>query len=170
MEAIGRLAGGVAHDFNNLLTVINGYTDVLLDQVADDAPEQADLAMIRDAGDRAAALTAQLLAFSRRTIIAPKALNLNDLVERLVKMCKRIIGENIVLTTHLDPDLDPVMADAGQIEQVVMNLVVNARDAMPRGGRLSPSAAAFTSAASISRSSGRPRSATCVPTSAEPGG
>jgi CheY-like chemotaxis protein len=137
MEAVGRLAGGVAHDFNNLLTVINGYTDVLLDQVSGDAPEHADLAMIRDAGDRAAALTAQLLAFSRRTIIAPKALNLNVLVERLVKMCKRIIGENIVLTTHLDPDLDPVMADAGQIEQVVMNLVVNARDAMPRGGRLS---------------------------------
>jgi PAS domain S-box-containing protein len=137
MEAIGRLAGGVAHDFNNLLTVINGYTDVLLDQLPDDSSEHADLAMIRDAGDRAAALTAQLLAFSRRTIIAPKALNLNVLVERLVRMCKRIIGENIVLTTHLDPELDPVMADAGQIEQVVMNLVVNARDAMPRGGRLS---------------------------------
>jgi two-component system cell cycle sensor histidine kinase/response regulator CckA len=137
MEAVGRLAGGVAHDFNNLLTVINGYTDVLLDQIPEDAAEHADLAMIRDAGDRAAALTAQLLAFSRRTIIAPKALNLNVLVERLVKMCKRIIGENIVLTTHLDPELDSVMADAGQIEQVVMNLVVNARDAMPRGGRLS---------------------------------
>ena len=136
MEAVGRLAGGVAHDFNNLLTVINGYTDVLLDQLAEDAPEQADLAMIRDAGDRAAALTAQLLAFSRRTIISPKALNLNVLVDRLVKMCKRIIGENIILTTHLDPQLDAVMADAGQIEQVVMNLVVNARDAMPRGGRL----------------------------------
>ena len=143
MEAIGRLAGGVAHDFNNLLTVINGYTDVLLDQVAVDSPEQADLAMIRDAGDRAAALTAQLLAFSRRTIIAPKPLNLNLLVERLVKMCKRIIGENIVLTTHLDPELDAVMADAGQIEQVVMNLVVNARDAMPRGGRLMISTSNF---------------------------
>ena len=136
MEAIGRLAGGVAHDFNNLLTVINGYTDVLLDQVPDQTPEHADLAMIREAGDRAAALTAQLLAFSRRTIIAPKALNLNLLVERLVKMCKRIIGEHIVLTTQLDPELASVMADAGQIEQVVMNLVVNARDAMPRGGRL----------------------------------
>lgn len=137
MEAVGRLAGGVAHDFNNLLTVINGYTDVLLDQIPPDEPEHTDLAMIRDAGDRAAVLTAQLLAFSRRTIIAPKALNLNVLVDRLVKMCKRIIGENIVLTTHLDPELDAVMADAGQMEQVVMNLVVNARDAMPRGGRLS---------------------------------
>jgi two-component system cell cycle sensor histidine kinase/response regulator CckA len=137
MEAIGRLAGGVAHDFNNLLTVINGYTDVLLDQIPDHASEHADLAMIREAGDRAAALTAQLLAFSRRTIIAPKALNLNALVERLVKMCKRLIGENIALATQLEPDLSAVMADAGQIEQVVMNLVVNARDAMPRGGKLS---------------------------------
>ncbi len=136
MEAVGRLAGGIAHDFNNLLTVINGYTDVLLDQVAGDSNEHGDLAMIRDAGDRAAALTAQLLAFSRRTIIAPKALNLNLLVERLVKMCKRIIGENIALETQLDPELASVMADAGQIEQVVMNLVVNARDAMPRGGKL----------------------------------
>ena len=136
MEAIGRLAGGVAHDFNNLLTVINGYTDVLLDALPDSSTEHADLAMIREAGDRAAALTAQLLAFSRRTIITPKALNLNLLVERLVKMCKRIIGENIVLTTQLEPGLCSVMADAGQIEQVVMNLVVNARDAMPLGGKL----------------------------------
>ena len=136
MEAIGRLAGGVAHDFNNLLTVINGYTDVLLDHIPEGTPEHADLAMIREAGDRAAALTAQLLAFGRRTIIAPKALNLNALVERLVKMCQRIIGENIVLATQLEPDLASVMADAGQIEQVVMNLVVNARDAMPRGGKL----------------------------------
>jgi PAS domain S-box-containing protein len=136
MEAVGRLAGGVAHDFNNLLTVINGYTDVLLDSLPDSSAQHADLAMIREAGDRAAALTAQLLAFSRRTIITPKALNLNLLVERLVKMCKRIIGENIVLTTQLDPALCSVMADAGQIEQVVMNLVVNARDAMPLGGKL----------------------------------
>jgi PAS domain S-box-containing protein len=136
MEAVGRLAGGVAHDFNNLLTVINGYTDVLLDQLTDEAAEYADLSMIREAGDRAAALTAQLLAFSRRSIIAPKALNLNYLVERLVKMCKRIIGENIALETKLDAGLASVMADAGQIEQVVMNLVVNARDAMPRGGKL----------------------------------
>ena len=136
MEAVGRLAGGVAHDFNNLLTVINGYSDVLLDQIPEDSAEHADLAMIRDAGDRAAALTAQLLAFSRRTIIAPKALNLNLLVERLVKMCKRLIGEHILLKTQLEHDLATVMADAGQIEQVVMNLVVNARDAMPRGGVL----------------------------------
>jgi two-component system, cell cycle sensor histidine kinase and response regulator CckA len=136
MEAVGRLAGGVAHDFNNLLTVINGYTDVLLDQIAHDTIEHADLTMIREAGERAAALTAQLLAFSRRTIIAPKALNLNLLLERLAKMCKRIIGENIALETQLEPELATVMADAGQIEQVVMNLVVNARDAMPRGGKL----------------------------------
>jgi PAS domain S-box-containing protein len=136
MEAIGRLAGGVAHDFNNLLTVINGYSDVLLDQMPEDSTDHADLAMIRDAGERAAALTAQLLAFSRRTIIAPKALNLNTVVERLVKMCKRIIGEHIALDTQLDPELASVMADSGQIEQVIMNLVVNARDAMPRGGKL----------------------------------
>jgi PAS domain S-box-containing protein len=144
MEAVGRLAGGVAHDFNNLLTVINGYTDVLLDQIPDDSVEHADLAMIRDAGDRAAALTAQLLAFSRRTIISPKALNLNVLVERLVKMCKRIIGEHIVLQTQLEPQLASVMADAGQIEQVVMNLVVNARDAMPRGGKLAITTSSIT--------------------------
>jgi len=136
MEAVGRLAGGVAHDFNNLLTVINGYADVLLHELPDDVPAHADLAMIRDAGDRAATLTAQLLAFSRRTIIAPRALNLNTLVERLARMFKRIIGEDIVLTTDVEPDLDAVMADPGQIEQVVMNLVVNARDAMPRGGHL----------------------------------
>jgi PAS domain S-box-containing protein len=136
MEAIGRLAGGVAHDFNNLLTVINGYADVLLDQVPTTAPEHADLSMIREAGDRAAALTAQLLAFSRRTIIAPTALNLNSVVDRIVKMCKRLIGENIALVTQLEPALSSAMADAGQIEQVVMNLVVNARDAMPRGGTL----------------------------------
>jgi two-component system, cell cycle sensor histidine kinase and response regulator CckA len=136
MEAIGRLAGGVAHDFNNLLTVINGYTDVLLDAIAADAPAHADLAIIRDAGERAAALTAQLLAFSRRTIIAPKPLNLNLVVERLVKMCTRLIGEHITLTTELEPQLPSVMADVGQLEQVVMNLVVNARDAMPRGGAL----------------------------------
>jgi two-component system, cell cycle sensor histidine kinase and response regulator CckA len=109
---------------------------VLLDQVPHDSPAHADLVMVRDAGDRAAALTAQLLAFSRRTIIAPKPLNLNIVVERLAKMCTRIIGEDIALDTQLEPELGAVMADAGQIEQVVMNLVVNARDAMPSGGRL----------------------------------
>jgi PAS domain S-box-containing protein len=136
MEAVGRLAGGVAHDFNNLLTVINGYTSVLLEQIPDASTAHADLAMVRDAGERAAALTAQLLAFSRRTIIAPKALNLNVLVDRLASMCRRIIGENIALESQLEPALAQVMADAGQIEQVIMNLVVNARDAMPRGGTL----------------------------------
>jgi PAS domain S-box-containing protein len=136
MEAVGRLAGGVAHDFNNLLTVINGYTNVLLEQIPDGSTAHADLGMIREAGERAAALTAQLLAFGRRTIIAPRALNLNALVDRLATMCTRIIGENIALETQLDPDLAQVMADAGQIDQVIMNLVVNARDAMPRGGKL----------------------------------
>src|SRR4029078_5855704 len=136
MEAVGRLAGGVAHDFNNLLTVINGYTNGLLEQLPDGSTAHAALAVVRDAGERAAALTAQLLAFSRRTIIAPKALSLNTLVDRLASMCKRIIGEDIALETHLEPDLDHVMADSGQLEQVIMNLVVNARDAMPRGGNL----------------------------------
>jgi two-component system, cell cycle sensor histidine kinase and response regulator CckA len=136
MEAVGRLAGGVAHDFNNLLTVINGYTDVLLHEIPPDAPERADLTMIREAGERAASLTAQLLAFSRRSIIAPKPLDLNTVVARLARMCQHIIGEHIALATRLDPTPCMVMADAGQIEQVVMNLVVNARDAMPRGGAL----------------------------------
>ena len=136
MEAVGRLAGGVAHDFNNLLTVINGYTDVLLDEIAPDAAERTDLTMIREAGDRAATLTAQLLAFSRRSIIAPKPVNLNALVERLAKMCRHLVGEHIAVVTELDRELRSVMADAGQLEQVVMNLVVNARDAMPRGGTL----------------------------------
>jgi two-component system cell cycle sensor histidine kinase/response regulator CckA len=136
MEAVGRLAGGVAHDFNNLLTVINGYTDVLLDQIPEHTTEHADLVMIREAGARAATLTAQLLAFSRRTIIAPQPLNLNTLVEGLVKLFTRLIGENIALATELEPSLGSVMADAGQLEQVVLNLVVNARDAMPRGGKL----------------------------------
>jgi signal transduction histidine kinase len=136
MDAIGRLAGGVAHDLNNLLTVINGYSDVLLEQLADGAAERGDLAMIRDAGSRAAALTAQLLAFSRRTIIAPKPLDLNALVERLAPRCERAVGASIQLVTRLAPALAPVMADAVQLEQVVMNLVANARDAMPHGGTL----------------------------------
>ncbi len=135
MEAIGRLAGGVAHDFNNLLTVINGYTEGLLADLPP-GPALEDLAVIRDAGNRAAALTAQLLAFSRRTIIAPRPLNLTELVARLARMLERILGERITLVTQLAPALPAVMADAGQIEQVLLNLVVNARDAMPRGGTL----------------------------------
>ena len=135
MEAVGRLAGGVAHDFNNLLTVINGYTEGLLASAAA-GPIHDDLAVIRDAGDRAAALTAQLLAFSRRSIIAPRPVNLTALVGRLARMFARILGEHITLVTELAPDLASVMADPGQLEQVLLNLVVNARDAMPAGGTL----------------------------------
>ena len=135
MEAVGRLAGGVAHDFNNLLTVINGYAEGLLDDLPAGAARD-DVAVIRDAGNRAAALTAQLLAFSRRTIIAPRPLELTALVARLARMLERILGEHIALVTRLAPGLPTVMADAGQLEQVLLNLVVNARDAMPTGGTL----------------------------------
>ena len=147
MEAIGRLAGGIAHDFNNLLTVINGYADVLLATLPHEAAQHADLTMIREAGERAAAVTAQLLAFSRRSIVAPQPVDLNALVERLARMCRHLIGETIALTTQLAPDLGLVTADPGQLEQVVVNLVVNARDAMPRGGSLSITTSATMTAA-----------------------
>jgi PAS domain S-box-containing protein len=134
MDAVGRLAGGVAHDFNNLLTVINGYTDVLIDEIRTPAPQHADLVMIRDAGERAAQLTAQLLAFSRRAMIAPKPQDLNALVARAVGGCP--IDDAIDLVLALEPRLDTVVVDAAQLEQVVVSLISNARDAMPRGGQL----------------------------------
>ncbi|MFL5341351.1 MAG: PAS domain S-box protein [Gemmataceae bacterium] len=136
MEAVGQLAGGIAHDFNNLLTVINGYSDLLLSHAAAADPSQKALAAIREAGERAAGLTQQLLAFSRKAIIEPKVLDLNALVGQVARMLRRLIGEDITLATRLDPDLSRVRADPGQVEQVVMNLAVNARDAMPQGGRL----------------------------------
>jgi len=135
MEAIGRLAGGVAHDFNNLLTVINGYAEGLLADLPA-GPARDDVAVIRDAGNRAAALTAQLLAFSRRTIIAPRPVDLTATVARLARMFERVLGERITLVTDLAAGLPTVMADGGQLEQVLLNLVVNARDAMPAGGTL----------------------------------
>ena len=135
MEAIGRLAGGVAHDFNNLLTVINGYAEGLLADLPAGAARD-DVAVIRDAGNRAAALTAQLLAFSRRTIIAPRPINLTAMVARLARMFERVLGERITLVTDLAAGLPTVMADGGQLEQVLLNLVVNAKDAMPAGGTL----------------------------------
>ena len=135
MEAIGRLAGGVAHDFNNHLTVINGYCDMLLARTTD-AKLTDKLTKIRTAGERAAALTVQLLAVSRRQAVRPRPIHLNLLVEELDTLVHRLIGENIEIVTRLDPDLGMVEADPGQIHQVLMNLTLNARDAMPAGGRI----------------------------------
>jgi PAS domain S-box-containing protein len=136
LEAIGQLAGGVAHDFNNLLTVINGYADFLHGFLPPHDPRHDAVVAIQDAGERAARLTAQLLAFSRKAIVAPRVLDLNGVIGATIKMLARLIGEDVTLVTQLRPDLAAVRADAGQIEQLVMNLAVNARDAMPKGGRL----------------------------------
>ncbi|HST06802.1 MAG TPA: PAS domain S-box protein, partial [Gemmatimonadaceae bacterium] len=136
MEAIGRLAGGVAHDFNNLLTVILGYCELLLADCQPNDPHYADIAEIQTAGERAGGLTRQLLAFSRKQIIEPTLLDLNKVVGNLRPMLGRLIGEDVNVSLTLLPDLAPVTADGGQIEQIVMNLAVNARDAMPKGGTL----------------------------------
>ncbi len=139
MEAIGRLAGGVAHDFNNLLTAISGYSDLLLRELPEESALRSHAEEIQKAGERAAALTQQLLAFSRRQVLEPRVVNLNAALANLEKMLRRLIGEDIELVTSAQPDLWPVKADPGQIEQVVLNLAVNARDAMPNGGRLTVS-------------------------------
>jgi PAS domain S-box-containing protein len=136
MEAIGHLAGGVAHDFNNLLTVILGYSQLVQTQMPPHAPLAGALEGILKAGDRAAALTRQLLAFSRRQILEPKVLDLNALVADMEKMLGRLIGEDIDLAIRLDPTLDHVRVDPGQLDQVLLNLALNARDAMPQGGQL----------------------------------
>jgi len=136
MESIGRLAGGVAHDFNNLLTVMCGYTYIAQSRLREGDPLYNIIAQIQRANERATALTQQLLAFGRKQMLAPKALELNSLTLNLHKMLERLIGEDITLLTRLAPTLWPIVADAGQIEQVIINLVVNARDAMPTGGRL----------------------------------
>ena len=135
LEALGRLAGGVAHDFNNLLTVILGYADLLSRYGADDHAREVG-GEIQKAAERAAGLTRQLLAFSRKQVLRPSVLDLNHLVRNLETMLRRLIGEDVQLTTSLHAGRLPVKADAGQLEQVLTNLVVNARDAMPRGGRL----------------------------------
>lgn len=136
MEAVGRLAGGVAHDFNNLLTAIIGYSDLLLMDSNKSQFERANAEEIKKAGQRAAGLTRQLLAFSRKQVLQPKVIELNAVVEDMDKMLRRLIGEDIELVTVLEEVRGRVKADPGQIEQVIMNLVVNARDAMPRGGKL----------------------------------
>jgi two-component system cell cycle sensor histidine kinase/response regulator CckA len=136
MEAVGRLAGGVAHDFNNLLTVIIGYCELLVAQVKPGDSLRRNAEEIQKAAERAAALTHQLLAFSRKQVLQPKVLDLNDVVAGMEKMTRRLIGEDIELRTVFDKPLGRITADPGQIEQVILNLVVNARDAMPRGGRI----------------------------------
>jgi hypothetical protein len=136
MEAVGRLAAGVAHDFNNLLTAILGTTDLMIEDLPADHPDREGLLDIRGAAERAAVLTRQLLTFSRQQVVAPRVLRLNDLVTDLVKLLRRLLGEDVTIATGLAPDCGSVNADPGQLEQVLVNLAVNARDAMPNGGRL----------------------------------
>jgi two-component system cell cycle sensor histidine kinase/response regulator CckA len=136
MEAVGKLAGGVAHDFNNLLTIISGYSEILLTAAAPGDPNRGMLTEIKKAGERATSLTRQLLAFSRKQILEHKVLDLNAVVADSEKMVRRLVGEDVDLVTILDPALGQIKTDLGQMEQVLMNLVVNARDAMPQGGKI----------------------------------
>jgi signal transduction histidine kinase len=136
MEAIGRLAGGIAHDFNNLLMVINGCTEFLLSDLTREDPGRNDLEQIRQAGQRAVSLTSQLLAFSRKQVLQLRNVDLNHAIAETSTILRRLIGENIDLVIVPQPDLWPVKADLGHMQQIIMNLAVNARDAMPRGGKL----------------------------------
>lgn len=142
MESIGRLAGGVAHDFNNHLTVINGFSELVLEQIGHDSPLHQPVSEIRKSGERAAAITRQLLAFSRKQILAPQSLDLNALIRDLSNMLRRLLGEDIAFRTHLEPGLGAIVADSSQMSQILMNLCVNARDAMPHGGSLTITTAA----------------------------
>jgi two-component system, cell cycle sensor histidine kinase and response regulator CckA len=136
MDAVGRLAGGVAHDFNNLLMVINGYTEVLLEQLEKDSDMHSKVQSIQQAADRAATLTRQLLAFSRKQLLELKVVDVNTIVGDMERLLRPLIGENIELVTRLSTQTGRTRADAGQLEQVIMNLVVNAKDSMPEGGKL----------------------------------
>jgi PAS domain S-box-containing protein len=136
MEAVGRLAGGVAHDFNNVLTAIFGYADLLLDGLPAEDRRREDVEEIKRAANRAAALTRQLLAFSRKQVMQPRRLNLNEAIDSIRKLLAKLVGDDIVLHVEMDPELGHVLADPGQLEQVLMNLAANARDAMPEGGHL----------------------------------
>ncbi|HYL55470.1 MAG TPA: response regulator [Gemmatimonadales bacterium] len=136
MEAVGRLAAGVAHDFNNLLTAILGTTDLMIEDLPAEDPDREGLLDIRDAAERAAVLTRQLLTFSRQQVVSPRVLRLNDVITDLVKLLRRLLGEDVTIATTLAADCGSVKADPGQLEQMIVNLSVNARDAMPNGGRL----------------------------------
>src|SRR5437763_15141727 len=136
MEAVGRLAGGIAHDFNNLLTVITTYVDLLLEDLGREDPKREDVEQVRKAAEGATALTRQLLAFSRQQVLEPKVVSMSAVVSGVEKMLRRVIGEDVDLATRLDPDVGSVKADVGQLEQVLMNLAVNAHDAMHTGGKL----------------------------------
>ena len=136
MEAIGMLAGGIAHDFNNLLTVINGYSDLITSKIGVENPVFKNVLSIRKAGEKAANLTSQLLAFSRKQVLQPKIVILNEIIEKMMKMVERLIGEKIEVGTNLAEDLGRIKVDPVKIEQIIMNLSVNARDAMPKGGKL----------------------------------
>jgi PAS domain S-box-containing protein len=151
MEAVGRLAGGVAHDFNNLLMVISGYTEVLLDQIETNASLQAKVLAIQQAADRATTLTRQLLAFSRKQLLELKVVDVNAIVSDMERLLRPLIGENVELSTRLMSGVGHTRADAGQLEQVIMNLVVNAKDAMPKGGKI----VIHTSESKLEESAGR---------------
>ncbi|PYU15279.1 MAG: hybrid sensor histidine kinase/response regulator [Acidobacteria bacterium] len=136
MEAVGRLAGGVAHDFNNLLTIIKGYVELALNRIGGQPELRGNIQQIADAAERAVTLVRQLLAFSRKQVLKPKVLDLNGVVLNMDKMVRRLMSENIEMRTSVEKNLGAVKADPGQIEQVILNLIVNARDAMPDGGKL----------------------------------
>jgi PAS domain S-box-containing protein len=151
MEAVGRLAGGVAHDFNNVLTAIFGYADLLIDSFEPHHPGRADLLEIKRAAERAANLTRQLLAFSRKQVLQPRRVGVNTVVANMEPLLRRLIGDDIELCIDLDGTAGEVRADPGQLEQVLMNLAVNARDAMPEGGQLAISTANVSITADAAR-------------------